>query len=624
VLVLKSKIDDVLEDLKTYDTLSVDTETTGLKPYLGDRMFSLIIGTGKYAYYFNFIRYPEMPLEQVCTERELRKLRKFFEDGTKRWILQNAKFDMHHMWQFGIELAGEVWDTMIMHRLVNNLAWKFSLDELCKYYDVDTQKMDVVKEFIKEHKLYEDGDSSKPQYHKVPIELMQPYAEADVMATFQVYEKQKKQLSELYKDQVELFREKTRKPDAVPTSNIGNVIKMEMEMTQCLFDVERTGLLVDEEWVGNARSLVDRHSDKLREEFKEICGEEFVNSWQSIHEAFEKVGVDLPETATVSAKTGNTNRKFDTSAQILGDIDHKLARLVLGIRDAEKNSRTYFGSYLRFADPEGRIHADFKSGGTRTGRMSCADPNLQNIKKLDEGEADDSAFPVRKSFIPSEGFCFFMPDYDQMEYRIMIDYAGEHQIIQKVLDGMDVHQATADQMGVDRKAAKTINFGQIYGQGIDRLAKMLGRHPEEVKRLREEYHRQLPMVKKFVWGVRSRAEKFKQIRNWLGRVYYHDGKNTKSYQLVNHLIQGSAADAMKVGMIDCWKFLSKGEYKSRLVSTIHDELVFEIHESELDICPKLVSIMEKAYPHDFVPLTVGPQFSWYSLHDKEEGYPCLP
>lgn len=203
----------------------------------------------------------------------------------------------------------------------------------------------------------------------------------------------------------------------------------------------------------------------------------------------------------------------------------------------------------------------------------------------------------------------------------MLNYAQEQSVIERVLAGMDVHQATADMLGVSRFHAKTINFMLIYGGGIDKLASMLKLSWEDAKRAREDYFRKLPRIAAFVQRVRDTAGRRGYLYNWFGRYYTFDNPESVYTTAPNWLIQGGCSDVLKIAMIRCHEYLQQRGAFSRIVLNVHDEIVFELEKGELHYARELVSIMENVYMGGALKLTAGPAFSWKSLADKEDGFP---
>jgi DNA polymerase-1 len=364
--------------------------------------------------------------------------------------------------------------------------------------------------------------------------------------------------------------------------------------------MEQIGIQIDPAYCREAMEYYKSKMEKAAYEFENASGIEFVDSNKVLAQAFDKVGEIYPTT-----EKGNPS----FTDKVLQGFTSPLAEHVKAWRDASKKSGTYFANFLYFKDDYDRIHATVKTWGTDTARFSYADPNLQNIPKEDSGK-----YKVRAAFTPTEGFFFAMLDYDQQEYRLLLDLAGEDKVIDKVLAGLDVHQATADLMGVDRTSAKTLNFMLLYGGGAAKLADALGVSVHRAKHLKASYFQALPNVKSFTRSVIEKAEENTLVKNWAGRNYNFPGGEF-SYKAPNHIIQGGCAEVMRLALVKVHEFLKP--LRSRILVSIHDEILFEIAYGEEHILSELKRIMESVYPYRKLPLTCGIDYSKKSWADKE-------
>jgi DNA polymerase-1 len=227
-----------------------------------------------------------------------------------------------------------------------------------------------------------------------------------------------------------------------------------------------------------------------------------------------------------------------------------------------------------------------------------------------------SHYLIRRSFIPRLEYFFVMMDYDQFEYRMMVNYARETSLIEKIQSGIDVHTATAELMGVSRKEAKTINFMLLYGGGVQKLAEALNVPLTRAKFLKEKYFATLPKVQILISQIQNAVCSRGYLENWFGRRYTLPRE--LAYKGPNYLIQGGCADWVKIAICNIHRFLKP--YKSRILLQIHDELLFEIHEEEKFIIPKLKYLMENVShipPHDKLRYTVGIEYSYASWQDKK-------
>jgi DNA polymerase-1 len=626
MLVGKKDFPLIIDILSKPGMYSVDTETTGLKTYRGDELFSIIIGTEENEYYFNFILYPEMLEDESKKEFWLSREEHFpiiakhvLSNPDSTFFIHNAKYDMRIFAQWGhVDWPGTVHCTMACHRVVRNDLERYNLAALTQN-DPDGGKSDEVKDYVSKHKLYTEeivpwkkNKEKNPQYHRVPLELMQPYAETDGRITRRLGLKQITSLQEA--DAHSAIHFPQLKPQWAVLAN-------ERELTKTLFGMEHIGIKIDREYCLRAYAAEKKKADTAADEIKKLSGSEFTDSGNWLSAFFGSQGIELPKVQKKGPNnTTITTNEFATDKGTLLRLGHPAAQLILDYRESTKVASTYYANFLHLADNHDVIHANFFQSGTKTGRLSCSDPNLQNLKKdSEDDEGDDSlAFPVRKSFIPREDFVFFAPDYEQMEYRMMLDYCGQLDVIEQVIGGMDVHEATAQVLNVKRKEAKTINFMLLYGGGAEKLANALGCSLQEAWDKKKHYFNKLPQVKLFTDMVVNTAKNRGYVTNWLGRRCYCFDSN-KAYTAPNHLIQGGCADVNKIALNRCAAFLHGR--KSRLVSNVHDEIIFEIHKTELSICEELCRIMATAYPARHLPMGVDPSFSWLNLHEKTKGYP---
>ncbi len=607
MLVTRKNLPEVITKLSRSDHHGLDTETTGLRPYSGDRLFSLIISVSSGSYYFNFQHYEGIDELWVLDRTEtFSRLSPLFKDPLRVWYIHNAKFDMAMLANEGIEIEGTIWDTEVGGRLLYNRYLKYSLDYLGE--KIGYKKDDRVKEYIKNNKLYtwysSPGKAKKkkqPHYDRVPFPLISEYGERDGEIAFKIGEYQKAKLQEFY--------------TIIPENKLSKLIANETALVKTCFRMERIGIKIDREYCQRGFDAENKNALEAAKKFKELSGFEFVDSGKALAEAFTSAGEKYPTT-----EKGNPSFRQD----VLEGFSSSLARLVLEHRSAIKRANTYYANFLYYADEYDRIHPNMRQGGTDTGRFSYSEPNLQNCPKDEPG-----SMKIRSAFIPTgSDWCLVMIDYDQMEYRLMLDYAGQMDVIEKIMnDGLDVHEATASLMGSTRQAAKTLNFLLLYGGGVEKLAKALGISIEKANQLKYRYFKALPKVKHFSRSVIDRAERRGFIFNQAGRICHFPQminqktgrKDRFSYRAPNHLIQGGCADIVRFAMTAIDEFL-RG-YRSRMLLQVHDELLFEVHKSELDIVPELRRIMERSYKYRNLPLTCGVDHSWNNWGDKLPGIP---
>jgi DNA polymerase-1 len=386
----------------------------------------------------------------------------------------------------------------------------------------------------------------------------------------------------------------------------------EQKLTKVFFDMETRGILVDPTYIKRALQHEHQKITEAKESFKKDTGRPYKDSSKLFAEVFTARGESFPSTPK-----GNPSFK----SEVLGSIRSPLANIIQAVREHEKRAGTYYSSFLYHMDSNRRIHAVVNQAGTTTGRLSYRDPNLQNVPKEDDEEDAQKEFVVRGSFVPTEDHHFVSFDYDQMEYKLMLDYSGEMGLIRQVLEGEDLHQATANMVGTTRKYAKTLNFAILYGAGPAKIAVMLGISVKEAQELVAKYFGKLPKVSSLIKRVRATGTSRGHIFNWYGRKYYISSREF-AYKLPNHLIQGGCAEVIKLAMPIVHEKLSN--LKSGLVLQIHDDLLHEIHKDELDIIPEIKRIMESIYtPKNGMNLTVSPEISKKSWAYRDfEAWEC--
>ena len=588
MLVTRSNLLSVVERLEKEPLLSCDTETTGLFPWKGDRLFSIIFGAPGEQFYFNFQDYEGIDPELVLPRAAICSLTNIFSDPTRTLFFHNAKFDLAMLWCDGItDVRCVVHDTEVGARIEYNDHMKYGLAECAER--IGFKKSDAVEAYIAEHKLWEwehvPGKKAKRKnkfYTKVPFPIISEYGLKDAEVTFALGLHQLEQLREAEK-----------------------VLEIERKATPILFRMERVGFRIDREFCRAAVDYEEKRAKEAAARFEDITRQPFKDSPKALAQLFTLLGFELP-------KTEKGNSQVDDVA--LEAINHPAAQAVRDYRTAHKRMNTYFRSFLFWADEEGRIHPNIRQSGTRTGRMSCAEPNLQNIPKGD----DDSAFPVRRAFIPEPGTFLGMIDYNQMEFRLMLDYARQRDLIGKIMAGHDPHQATADLTGLERRYAKNLNFGLLYGMGAEKLSHSLNCSIAQAKRFRSMYFANLEYIEDFLSRASGKARMTGKVRAWSGRTFHFPDINF-SYKAANAIIQGGCADVVKEAMRLCDEVLQGT--RSVIHLQVHDELLFGIAEDEAHLLPRLKDAMERAYPFKLMPLTCSVSHSFKSWGDPVEGLP---
>ena len=585
------------KDLRNEPYCGFDTETYGLG--WTDKLFSIQLAfPNGNAYYLNYHDYGE-EMVPILPREDIASVFDHFPEGITVFA-HNAKFDLGKIWQDGADLDDRrVHDTMCIERLLRNNHFGYSLDACLKRRG--KAKNDKVMEWLKENKCYTmEAQVGKKQrkrnYHfdKVPFDIMFEYGCDDA------------------RDVLYLGMDQLKAIEARECENLEALYVRECRLTEALHHMERRGITVDREYTQKGFEYEQEKIKEARAEIESIAKEVYEAGPLWMQRVFKKL--DIP--FVINPATGNP--VFDKYA--LASIDHPLARAIEKLRHHEQYAGTYYSSFLAHSLEDGTIHANINQGGTDTGRFSYSAPNLQNVPKEDE-DYEHLPHLVRGCFVARPHHRLVMIDYDQQEFRMMLDYAGEKELIKRIMeDGVDVHQATADMMSVKRKPAKTLNFGLLYGMGIAKLAAALKVEDWEAGDLRKLYFSRLPFVKRMINGIISTAKARKFVFTWCGRRLYLPFNDPESaYKMPNHLIQGGCADVIKSAMVEIHDLLI--DKKSAMLIQVHDELIFEIHDEEEYLIPQLVKIMESVYkPKNGLVLTCGAEYSnrsWGTFDRRE-------
>lgn len=575
---------------------SLDVETTGLNPYVNDILFSFAIFDGTTAYYFNFNDIPDNTGKRapVILPRRLIKELSFLDAPTREFIAHNVKFELHFLHNEELDFNDSpLYDTVVAARLVNNQLNSYKLETLGAL--IGYPKDDTVKNYIKKYKLYRKDKYGEniDRYDLVPFEIMAAYCCQDTYVTWKLKEYLDKRLLEIVEAQAAL---------ELPTTL--QVWDLEKKVTRVLFKMEKEGIRIDKAYAKEAFLYYCDKYTQAAEGIKALSGIDFQDAPTVLKEIYTSIGV-------VAKKTAKGRDSFSKDNL----PEHEITDYILEYRRAYKMAHTYYENFLDGLDSNSKIHTNFRQSGTNTGRLSCSNPNLQNVPKRGE---DLEEYKARGAFIPEPDTFFYMPDFDQMEYRLLLDTAEEMGLIEKILGGLDVHTATAEEMGVDRFAAKTLNFMLLYGGGVDKLAKSLGISVAEAKRKKALYFKNLSRVSSLVKALMDMVQKRKYITNWYGRKLNLPPQG--AYAIGNHYIQGGCADIVKISMVRLDELLT-GK-KSKMLLQVHDEILFQVHKSEIYLLESINKIMREAYPSKYLPLTCGSDYSISNWHEKR-GIPCL-
>lgn len=588
--VTASNLDEVVARLNLAAFLSIDTETTGLSEE--DRPFAFIIGDAETEFYFDKRSITLSPFQ-------LEKVQNILSTTGKVWFLQNAKFDMRMLSHLGLTIYGKIYDLTVMARLLRNDHMAYSLEHQAARHGM-RKGADFIKKYIADNDLYETrrdffGVSTKqPRYDRVPIDVMEEYATMDARITYD--------LGIRYLADIE----------GTPSMK---VLENEAKLIKVCYNMERHGLLLNRQYTIQARAHELEIVEAKRVEYKNTTGVDYVNSAKSVEKWTERHGVILPRT-----DKGNPTLTDDVIEDILAqeNIPAPVSQgllLIQEIRHYEKRIGTYYEGYLNAIDRNGVVHPSMWQAGTKTGRFSYSDPNLQNIPKEKKSV---EPYVVRGCFQPRVGTVYVSFDYSQMEYRLMAAYANEQEIIRRVMEGEDFHEVAAELFGVERDPAKTLNFAVLYGAGDPKLAGMLGVSLKEAQRLKLKYFMALSRVETLVDKIKATGRARGYVTNWFGRNLYSDPNHV--YALPNHLIQSGGADVVKLAMVR----IAEQYPNIPMVLQVHDQLVFEVRPDQYADLPGILSIMENSFPSmNGMSLKVDVEWSAKSLavRDMIKGMP---
>ncbi|WP_111641510.1 DNA polymerase I [Marinimicrobium alkaliphilum] len=593
----EAAFDDWLKRLEKADLIALDTETTSLQAMAADLVgISVAVAPGEAAYIPLGHDYMGAP-EQLSKEKVLAALKPLLEDPQKPKVGQNLKYDRNVLRGCGIELKGIAFDTMLESYVLNPTVSRHNMDDLAlRHLDYTTTH-------------YQDiaGKGAKQlTFNQISLEVAAPYAAEDADITLRLHRHLWPEL-----EQVEPLRHVFQ--------------DLEMPLVPVLADIERNGALVDAKRLGeHSRQLGDRLTELEREAY-EIAGREFNLG------STKQLGEILFDEQQLPVLKKTPKGKPSTAEEVLQELalDYPLPKVLMEYRGLSKLKSTYTDKLPQMINPRtGRIHTSYHQAVTATGRLSSSDPNLQNIPiRTEEGRK------IRQAFVAPEGYKVVAADYSQIELRIMAHLSEDKGLLKAFDEGLDVHKATAAEVfGVDleqvtgdmRRSAKAINFGLIYGMSAFGLAKQLHLGRKEAQEYIDRYFERYPGVKKYMDDTRALAHDKGYVQTLMGRRLYLPEINARNGALrqaaertaINAPMQGTAADIIKTAMIDVHQWLQAPERDARIIMQVHDELVLEVAEGQLDeICKGVESRMSAAAKLK-VPLLVeaGVGDSWDEAH----------
>ena len=582
----------LINQLHQANSFCFDTETTSLETVEAELVglaISLKKGT---AYYVPF------PADQKESRKIIHEFKSILEDPAKQKIGQNLKYDIQVLRNYDIHVTGPLFDTMLAHYLIDPET-AHSMDRMAENY-LDYSPISI------ETLIGPKGKNQK-SIRDADVQEVCLYACEDADITLQLKEKLAPQIKELNLDQL--------------------LHDVEEPLSFVLADMEYLGVSIDSNTLASMSGELEIASQQAEKKIFEIAGVEFnIGSPKQLGEVlFDKLQlIDKPK----KTKSG----QYATGEDILSKLanEHEIANQILEYREYNKLKSTYVDALPRLISrKDHRVHTDYRQTVAATGRLSSNNPNLQNIPiRTEKGRA------IRKAFIPADKqFVMMAADYSQVELRIMASFSGDESMQQAFKEGRDIHANTASKVfkvsldEVDsnmRRKAKEVNFGIIYGISAFGLSQNLNIPRGEASEIITAYFDEFPSVKTYMDTTIEKARKDEYVETILGRRRYLRNINSKNFTMrgfdernaINAPIQGSAADIIKVAMIDIHRWMKKEKLRSKMIMQVHDELVFETHIDELELMKtEVANKMQNALKLE-VPLLVevGVGQNWLEAH----------
>lgn len=567
----EEKLSQLLQNIVTQSVLSLDTETTSTDPIRAE-----LVGMS-FSYAENQAFYVPVPADRSEAQKIVDRFRPVFENRKIMKVGQNIKYDMLVLANYGVQLQGPLFDTMVAHYVLQP-ELRHNMDYLAEIY-LNYQTIHI-EELI--------GPKGKNQgnMRDLPPASVYEYACEDADVTLKLKNKLEKELDE--NNVRKLFEE------------------IEMPLIPVLAYMERNGVRIDTEALKETSRHFTLRMKQIEEEVYQLAGTEFnIASPKQVGEVlFDRLKIVEKAKKT---KTG----QYVTSEEVLESLrgKHEVVGKILEHRGLKKLLGTYIDALPQLINPEtGRIHTSFNQTVTATGRLSSSNPNLQNIPIRNEDGKE-----IRKAFIPDDGCIFFSADYSQIELRIMAHLSGDPHMIEAFQKGQDIHAATASKIykvpleevtREQRSKAKTANFGIIYGISVFGLAERLNVDRKEAKELIDGYFENYPHVKEYMDESIRIARERGYIETIFKRKRYLPDINSRNAVVrgyaernaINAPIQGSAADIIKVAMVRIYQRFLKEGIQSKMILQVHDELNFSVLPEEQEKVKQIViEEMESAY-----------------------------
>ena len=597
MVLAQDQIELWLQRLRGADEFAIDTETTSVDYMQAELVgISLCVTAGEACYIPLMHRYENAP-SQLDKATVLAALKPILEDPAIGKIGQNIKYDAHIFIGEGIRMRGIAHDTMLESYVLNSTASRHNMDALAKFYlDHDTIH-------------YEDiaGKGAKQKtFDLIDLEQASDYAAEDADITMQLHQvlssglQQETKLKQVYAD-------------------------IEMPLVDVLLEVEQNGVLIDREMLQKQGREIDQKLSQIEQTIFQQAGEVFNLSSPKQIQAILFDKLDLP----ILRKT--PKGQPSTAEDVLEELaaDYEIPALLLEHRSLNKLMSTYIDKLPQEINSKtGRVHTSYQQAVASTGRLSSTSPNLQNIPiRTAEGRR------IREAFIAPAGHKILALDYSQIELRIMAHLSADESLLNAFARGLDVHRSTAAEVfgealeqvsDEQRRAAKAINFGLIYGMSAFGLGKQLNIGRNEAQQYVDTYFERYPGVKRYMEETKQRARDQGYVETVFGRRLYLPDINARNGNVrqyaertaINAPMQGTAADIIKRAMIEVQTWLTQGDQDCKMIMQVHDELVFEVAADEVDSCQDSIAGLMTGAADLSVKLEVdaGVGLNWNEAH----------
>ena len=585
--------DALLQRLQTAQRFAFDTETTSLDYRVAEIVGFSIAFDAKDAYYVPLAHDYEGAPQQLNRDQVLAQIKPILENNAVDKIGHHLKYDAHVLENHGIHLQGWYFDTMLASYVLNSVATRHGMDDVARLYlsHLTTSYEQIAGKGVKQK-----------TFNQIEIETAAHYAAEDAHVTYRLYEVLSAKLQ--------------KHPELV------NILhNIEMPVARVLTSMEENGIQLDLKFLDQLGVDFSQTMQDLENQIVELAGENFnVSSPKQVGEIlFDKLGLKGGK----KTATG----QYSTSESVLEKIEHPISSLILDYRGLSKLKSTYTDGLLKQANNDThRVHTSYHQALTATGRLSSTDPNLQNIPIRTE-----IGRQIRKAFVAPEGRVLLAADYSQIELRLMAHFSQDDALLDAFNHGQDVHRRTAAEvLGIaledvtsdQRRQAKAVNFGLLYGMSEFGLIRQLGFTREESQNYIKQSFQRYPGIYKYMERTRQVALEQGFVETILGRRLYTPDIAARNMMVrkaaeraaINAPLQGSAADIIKMAMIEVDKMLPQAQAKMLL--QVHDELVFEVDADAADeLAPKLAEVMQSVVEIS-VPLVVevGKGNNWDEAH----------